>query len=80
MPMAAICANISWEFIFAFFYPQNDLQRYITLIWFVLDVFILMQFYAMLQMNIERCYQKAIVFLLFDLVNFQHADHFRHSL
>ena len=69
MPMVAICANISWEFIFAFFYPQNDLQRYITLIWFVLDVFILMQFYVMLQMNIERCYQKAIVFLLFDHVN-----------
>ena len=64
MPMVAICANISWEFIFAFFYPQNDLQRYITLIWFVLDVFILMQFYVMLQMNIVRCYQKAIVFLL----------------
>ncbi|MDM5247402.1 MULTISPECIES: hypothetical protein [unclassified Lysinibacillus] len=44
MPMAAICANISWEFIFAFMYPQNDLQRIITFLWFLLDIFIMMQF------------------------------------
>lgn len=44
MPMAAICANISWEFIFAFMYPQNDLQRIFTFLWFMLDVFIMMQF------------------------------------
>ncbi|MCT6815694.1 MAG: hypothetical protein M3043_04720, partial [Lysinibacillus fusiformis] len=25
MPMVAICANIAWEFIFTFLYPQNDL-------------------------------------------------------
>ncbi|MGA3598510.1 hypothetical protein [Lysinibacillus agricola] len=44
MPMAAICANISWEFIFAFMYPQKDLQRIITILWFMLDVVIMMQF------------------------------------
>lgn len=44
MPMAAICANISWEFIFAFMYPQNDLQRIFTFLWFMLDVVIMMQF------------------------------------
>ncbi len=44
MPMVAICANISWEFIFSFMYPQNDLQRIITLLWFILDIFIMMQF------------------------------------
>ncbi len=27
MPMVALCANISWEFIFTFIYPQNDLQK-----------------------------------------------------
>jgi len=44
MPMAAICANISWEFIFAFMYSQNDLQRMITLLWFILDIIIMMQY------------------------------------
>lgn len=44
MPMVAICANISWEFIFSFMYPQNDLQRIITFAWFLLDIFIMMQF------------------------------------
>ncbi|MFJ7732089.1 hypothetical protein ACIQXF_09355 [Lysinibacillus sp. NPDC097231] len=44
MPMVAICANISWEFIFAFMYPQNELQRILTLIWFILDIFIMLQF------------------------------------
>ena len=44
MPMAAICANISWEFIFAFMYPQNDLQRMITFLWFILDIIIMMQY------------------------------------
>lgn len=44
MPMVAICANISWEFIFAFIYPQNDLQKNITIIWFVLDIVILIQY------------------------------------
>ncbi|QGG50855.1 transmembrane-type terpene cyclase [Lysinibacillus pakistanensis] len=44
MPMAAICANISWEFIFAFMYPQNDLQRMITFLWFLLDIIIMMQY------------------------------------
>ncbi|KOS69082.1 membrane protein [Lysinibacillus contaminans] len=44
MPMVAICANVSWEFIFAFIYPQNDLQQKITIIWFVLDIVILIQY------------------------------------
>lgn len=44
MPMAAISANISWEFIFAFMYPQNDLQRMITFLWFMLDIIIMMQY------------------------------------
>lgn len=44
MPMVAICANISWEFIFAFIYPQNALQQKITMIWFALDIIILLQY------------------------------------
>ena len=44
MPMVAICANISWEFIFLFIYPQDDLQKLITSTWFVLDIIIMIQF------------------------------------
>lgn len=44
MPMAAICANISWEFIFSFLYPHGGLQNIIIIVWFVLDVFIAYQY------------------------------------
>lgn len=44
MPMVAICANISWEFMFAFIYPQNELQQKMTMIWFALDLIIVMQY------------------------------------
>jgi hypothetical protein len=44
MPMEALCANISWEFIFSFIYPHTGLQGFIDIIWFALDVIILIQF------------------------------------
>lgn len=44
MPMAAICANISWEFIFLFVYPHNGLQGIINPVWFTLDVVIAVQY------------------------------------
>ncbi|MEL7564270.1 MAG: hypothetical protein AAGU27_05240 [Dehalobacterium sp.] len=44
MPMAAICANISWEFIFSFLYRFNELQVMINMTWFFLDVVILIQY------------------------------------
>lgn len=44
MPMAALCANISWEFIFSFIYPHGGLQEIIDIIWFTLDVIIMFQF------------------------------------
>lgn len=65
MPMAAICANISWEFIFAFIYPQNDLQRYITLIWLVLDIFILMQFLRYAPSEYRRILSKKLLYSSF---------------
>jgi hypothetical protein len=48
MPIAALGANISWEFIFSFVYPQPIHPRlipqiYITITWFLLDVIILYQ-------------------------------------
>lgn len=44
MPMVALCTNISWEFIFTFVFPHSGPQQIITLIWFLLDVIILMQY------------------------------------
>jgi hypothetical protein len=44
MPLAALCANISWETIFAFIHPHSPPQLYINYAWFVLDVMIVFQF------------------------------------
>lgn len=44
MPMAALCANISWEAIFAFYSPHNAPQLYVNYIWFSLDAIIVIQF------------------------------------
>ena len=43
MPLFALCANISWEFIFSFIYPPSIIQHVVNLVWFSLDVVILMQ-------------------------------------
>jgi hypothetical protein len=44
MPLAALCANISWEGIFSFIYPHSPPQIYINYVWFLIDVIIVMQF------------------------------------
>lgn len=44
MPMVALCANISWEAIFAFVTPHGAPQLYVNYIWFGLDAVIVMQF------------------------------------
>ncbi len=43
MPLVALCANMSWEFIFAFVYPHDLPQRAVNVVWFSLDVVILFQ-------------------------------------
>jgi hypothetical protein len=45
MPMAALCANISWEFIFSFVYPHKGLQGVINIMWFTLDIIIVLQYF-----------------------------------
>ncbi|MBT5200421.1 MAG: hypothetical protein HOK63_04635 [Thaumarchaeota archaeon] len=44
MPLVALCANISWEAIFAFYSPHDAPQLYINYIWFALDAVIVFQF------------------------------------
>ncbi len=65
MPMVAICANIAWEFIFTFLYPQNDLQQLITLTWLILDVVILMQFLRFAPPEYRRILSKKLLYASF---------------
>jgi len=44
MPMIAICANVSWEFIFSFVHPHPLPQLYIDYLWLIFDVGIVWQF------------------------------------
>jgi hypothetical protein len=44
MPLAALCANISWEAIFSFIHPSSPPQLYINYVWFILDALIVLQF------------------------------------
>ena len=44
MPLAALCANISWEFIFSFILPAPSIQHIVNIVWFLLDVGILICF------------------------------------
>lgn len=44
MPLAALCANISWEAIFSLIYPPSPPQIYINYAWFTLDLIIVLQF------------------------------------
>ena len=44
MPLAALCANISWEAIFSFLHPHSPPQLYINYVWFLLDAIIILQF------------------------------------
>ncbi|HEX6288381.1 MAG TPA: hypothetical protein VFZ66_04280 [Herpetosiphonaceae bacterium] len=43
MPLVALCANLSWEFIFAFLHPHEPIQRTVNMVWFAFDVVILLQ-------------------------------------
>src|SRR5215210_4291333 len=43
MPLAALCANLSWEFIFVFVFPHGAVQRTVNAVWLALDVVILSQ-------------------------------------
>ncbi|AKQ47560.1 hypothetical protein TH63_08185 [Rufibacter radiotolerans] len=44
MPMVALCANVAWEFIFAFVYPHPKPQLYIDYLWLLFDIGILAQY------------------------------------
>ena len=43
MPITALCANVSWEFIFSVLYPHEPPQNYVNVVWFVFDLLIVFQ-------------------------------------
>ncbi len=43
MPIVALCANISWEFIFTIIFPHRVPQLYINATWLILDTIIFIQ-------------------------------------
>jgi hypothetical protein len=43
MPLVALCANISWEFIFSFVHPHGPIQLPVNIVWFFLDLIVLFQ-------------------------------------
>ena len=43
MPITALCANISWEFIFSFIYPHSPPQNYVNVVWLAFDLVIVFQ-------------------------------------
>ncbi len=44
MPMWALCANISWEFLFTFVWIANPPQNYVNVVWFAFDLAIAASF------------------------------------
>ena len=65
MPLVALCANISWEFIFSFILPLPAPQRYIVILWFGLDLIILLQFLLFGKSNFIEGFYKKIFYPLF---------------
>lgn len=43
MPIAALSANICWEFIFSFIYHHEPPQNYVNVVWFAFDLVIVYQ-------------------------------------
>jgi hypothetical protein len=43
LPMVALCANLAWELIFAVVLPDSTPQRYVNMVWLVLDLVLLYQ-------------------------------------
>jgi len=64
MPLAALCANISWEGIFSFIYPHSPPQLYINYVWFLIDVVIVLQFLKYGKSEISSLSKKKFIAML----------------
>jgi hypothetical protein len=68
MPMVALCANLSWEFIFSFVFPHELPQLYINIIWFSFDLIIMSQFLRFGKNEYKKWFYST--FLLTLIINF----------
>lgn len=44
MPLAPLCVNLGWEFIFGFVHPDSPPMNIVNIVWFGLDVIIVSQY------------------------------------
>jgi hypothetical protein len=70
MPITALCANISWEFIFSFLYPHDPPQNYISMVWFAFDLIIVLQTLRFGRVAFEPAWLFYPAFILGLLVSF----------
>ena len=73
MPIPALCANISWEFIFSFLYYHEPPQNYVNVIWFAVDLIIVFQAFRYRKDDFDRELPASVfywVFLLSLVVSF----------
>ncbi|MBD2566260.1 hypothetical protein H6G95_38165 [Nostoc linckia FACHB-391] len=66
MPLVALCANLSWEFIFSFIHPHQPPQLQINIVWLMLDLIILYEFFKFGQSELKDIPKKLFypVFIL----------------
>lgn len=66
MPLVALCANLSWEFIFSFIHPHQPPQLQINIVWLMLDLIILYEFFKFGQSELKHIPNKLFypVFIL----------------
>jgi hypothetical protein len=64
IPIASLCTNITWEFLFSFVMPFHPFQQAITLVWFLLDCIILFQYLYYSKSLYPSWHIKPVVFSL----------------
>lgn len=64
MPMVALCANLSWEFIFTVIYPHHMPQLTVNCLWLLFDLVILFQFLKFGKKEIPEFLDKKFFFPL----------------
>jgi hypothetical protein len=62
MPIAALGANISWEFIFSFIHPHPIPQVYINITWFIFDAIILYQVFRFGKKSVSDSYPEVLFY------------------
>ncbi len=68
MPLVALCANISWEFIFSFVHPHGAPQIYVNYVWLLFDSVIVYQAMAFGARDFPKTISTTLFYPFFALV------------